>query len=243
MNRFIQTVIIVVVFLLFIVDPLHILPQYLNEMYGDILHPNSLIFISIIAILFYSSVGKTDKELDIKSIKNTTELIENYLENKIDLEEFIKKSINYKYLHKILSVIKDGGIEEDISLVIDKLTNKSVAKYIKIKDDYEYFATVMPIVGMIGTIAGLLIMFAIPDASTDFDKKFLGLSIALATTLYASFFTILFFKPKAKDTEVVILELELLKENLVISARQLFHKIDIFQLSQLMDNNEDSKEM
>ena len=79
--------------------------------------------------------------------------------------------------------------------------------------------------------------------------KFLGslilpLSICFSNLRFSSnSFTILFFKPKAKDTEVVILELELLKENLVISARQLFHKIDIFQLSQLMDNNEDSKEM
>lgn len=101
--------------------------------------------------------------------------------------------------------------------------------YSKLKNDYEYLATIMPIIGMIGTIAGLLMMFAEPTQAEDFEKKFAGLSLALSTTLYASLFTILWFKPCARSVEKWQLDLQTEFEDLEISIRKFYHKVNVLE--------------
>jgi len=240
MSKLSQGILIVVFFIIFIVNPNNILPPLLDQMYVGIIHPNSLLFIVFVAIVLNSSIDKdikqaNKKNINSKKIKETIDALEQYFEDKITLQEIIEKSKENQYISKIIHIIKYGGTQEDLLLGIEKIFTDISSKYIKLKNDYEYLSTIMPIVGMIGTIAGLLTMFAVPDATTSFENKFLGLSIALATTLYSSFFTILIFTPKARSVEEWLVDLETDYEYLSISTKQFFHKVDISLLTQLLE--------
>ncbi|RLA72650.1 MAG: hypothetical protein DRG78_23580 [Epsilonproteobacteria bacterium] len=235
---------IIIIFVIFIVDPLKILPLELNHMYSGIVHPNSLLFIGLVAIILCKSIDKdikdankehTDKETGIKEAIN---IFENYFEDKITTQELVKKSKKNETVKKIINILKYGGTEDDLILGVQKVFTTISSKYIKLKNDYEYLATIMPIIGMIGTIAGLLIMFAVPEGIEDFANKFSGLSIALATTLYASFITILIFKPKARSVEEWLVSLDTDYEYSGISIKQFYHKVDILELIQILENED-----
>jgi len=240
MSKLYQGVLILILFTIFIVNPNNILPPLLNQMYAGIIHPNSLFFIVSVAIVLYLSIDRDIKQANKKSVNSkkideTINTLEQYFEDKITLQEVIEKSKENQYISKIVHIIKYGGTQEDLILGIEKIFTDISSKYIKLKNDYEYLSTVMPIIGMIGTIAGLLTMFAIPNATTNFEEKFLGLSIALATTLYSSFITILIFKPRARSVEEWLVDLETSYEYLSISTKQFFHKVDVPLLIQLLE--------
>ncbi len=238
---------ILIIFLVFIVDPLKILPYELNQMYAGILHPNSLLFIVLVAIILCKSIDKdikdANKEHEDKEtgIKEAINVFENYFEDKITTEELVEKSKENGTVQKVINILKYGGTEDDLILGVQRVFTTISSKYIKLKNDYEYLATIMPIIGMIGTIAGLLIMFAVPGGIEDFADKFSGLSIALATTLYASFITILIFKPKARSVEEWLVSLDTDYEYSEISIKQFYHKINILELIQILESKNNVK--
>jgi len=246
MSRFFQGSVIILLFFAFILDSFHIVENIFGisnqQMIANIIHPNSLLFILSVALLLYLSVNKEAVKITKENKKNqlvneAIEVLDSYFEDKITLEEIVSKKDN-KYISKILYILKYGGMQEDLTLGIEKIFNHTLNGYIKLKNGYEYCATIMPIIGMIGTIAGLLIMFAVPDANTSLENKFTGLSIALATTLYSSFITILIFKPKARVVEDMIVDLETKYEDINISAKQFFHKVNLPLLVQIMDEKD-----
>ena len=243
MNKLTQAVLLLLLFTIFIVDPLKMLPPILNHMYIGIFHPNSFIFIGLVAIVLSFSIDKDIRQankngISMQQIAETIETLENYFEDKITLQELTQQAQANPYILKIVSIVKFGGTQEDLILGIEKIFTNITSKYIKLKNDYEYLATIMPIVGMIGTIAGLLMMFATPDANSSIENKFSGLSIALATTLYSSFVTILLFKPKARSVEGWLVDVEESYEYLSIATKQFFHKVDVPLLIQLLEEQD-----
>jgi flagellar motor component MotA len=202
--------------------------------YG-IIHINSIAFVGLAAIFFYLSIESDVKKVKNlhknkkKGIKEAQNSFDNFFEDKISSIELNQKAENNQTIKDVLTILKHGGIEEDLILGIQKIYGKMDNSYSKLKNDYEYLATIMPIIGMIGTIAGLLMMFAEPTQAEDFEKKFAGLSLALSTTLYASLFTILWFKPCARSVEKWQLDLQTEFEDLEISIRKFYHKVNVLE--------------
>lgn len=239
-SKLVQAILILATFLIFVVDILN-LPEYMSTMHYGILHPNSILFIGVITVILCLSIDKDIKDakrLHIQqetSVKDSIKAFEEFFENKISTTELVAIAEKNNLVERTLQLIKYGAIEEDLVLSVQKVFSEIAAKYVKLKNDYEYAATVMPIIGMVGTIAGLLIMFAVPEGLEDFADKFSGLSISLATTLYASLVTILIFKPKARDIEEWIVNLDSDHEECEIAVKQFFHKVDMFDLLEECD--------
>lgn len=216
-------------------DQINFLHEFNSKMFFGIFHLNSLIFIGFSAFVLWLAIdgdGKKAQKIHtnkIKGIKEAEKSFDDFFDNKIGLTELYKRAEKNETISEVLKILKVGGIEEDLVLGIQKIYNRIDSSYSKFRNDYEYSATLMPIIGMIGTVAGLLIMFAEPTQAEDFEQKFAGLSLALATTLYASMITILWFKPSAKDIEK--LQIELLEDfnNLEISIRKFYHKVNILE--------------
>ncbi len=200
-----------------------------NQMHAGIIHPASLFFILIVGMILHASAHKQstpDDKLD-KALK-----IFEAFKGSGDLQALT--SSKNTYVQSILALVRENASEEDLALSIQKITLELMNDLQKRKNDYEYGATVMPIVGMIGTIAGLLAMFAMPNEIEDFDSKFKGLSVALATTLYASAGTILFFKPLANAIDTQILDLEKDASKLELEVRRFLFKVDLGELETIM---------
>jgi len=242
-SKFWQGLYILIFFIIFVVQQPFALPDIFNEMHYGIIHLNSLFFIISSAIILWSSIDKDIKDANKLhkgkevSTKEAKLIFEKYFEDKMTIDTLVAESNKNETVLKVLNIIKYGGAEEDLVLGIQGTYNNISSKYIKLKNDYEYLATIMPIIGMIGTIAGLLIMFAVPEGIEDFADKFAGLSIALATTLYSSLITVLVFKPQARSIEEWLVSLENDYDQCEISLKQFFHKIDILELVDQMNQN------
>lgn len=251
-NKYIQGLLILLCFGVFIVIP-SISPEELgftipyiyewneNMKYG-ILHIDSLLFVGFTAFILWLSI-----ERDIKKAKKlhldkrngfmeAEKSFESFFESTITLNDLVEKSKKNHVIDKILHLLGHGAIEDDLVLGTQKIYLNIASSYSKLKNDYEYLATVMPIIGMIGTVAGLLMMFSEPTQAEDFEKKFAGLSIALSTTLYASLFTILWFKPNARSVEQWQTDLDEDFENLEISVRKFYHKVNLLELTDLQNH-------
>ena len=166
-----------ILFMIFIVGEPVGMAESFNQMYNGIIHPNSLIFIVVSALLLWLSIDSDIKSAykmhqnNEASTKEAKQVFEDFFEDKINMVQLVDKSKTNETVKKILFIIKYGGTEDDLILGIQKVFTEISSKYIKLKNDYEYLATIMPILGMIGTIAGLLIMFAVPEGIEDFQDK------------------------------------------------------------------------
>jgi|GEM_PF-5345816 len=246
-SKFIQGSMILALFVVLIVDPFSWLPTSLNEMHYGIIHPSSLLFIVMTALVLFFSIdtdiqkAHEEHQKDESSIKETVATLENYFEDQIMLEELMQKAQNNKIISKMVHLIYYGVSEDDLSLSVDKIFTHISSKYVKLKSEYEYIATVLPIIGMVGTIAGLLIMFAAPSGIEDFEEKFAGLSIALATTLYASLMTVLIFKPKARSVEEWLVDLDTDHDYFDIAIKQFIHKVDLMELSKYITQDQSAQ--
>lgn len=252
-SKIIQGISIISLFALFVVLPsikpadlgfkIPYLHDYSSEMFFGIFHINSIGFVGLAALLLYLSIGKDvkkakklhqDKENGVKEAENA---LDEFFYETISLETLKEKSENNHIIKNTMHILKHGGIEEDLVLGSQKIYSNISSSYTKLKNDYEYLATVMPIIGMIGTIAGLLMMFAEPTQAEDFEKKFAGLSLALSTTLYASLITILIFKPNARSVEQWQTNLDHEFDSLEISIRKFYHKVNVIELMDLENSN------
>ncbi|WP_198304746.1 MotA/TolQ/ExbB proton channel family protein [Arcobacter vandammei] len=221
---------------------LPILGEYNSKMIWGIIHINSAIFIGLSAVGLWFTVdrdsNKTVRAYENKSIKEAEKSFEDYFEEKITIFDLSEKSKKNESIDEVLKILRFGGIEDDLLLGIQKIYNTIDNSYSKLKNDYEYAATLMPIIGMIGTVAGLLMMFAEPSQAEDFEKKFAGLSLALATTLYASLVTIVIFKPLARYKEKQQIKLENDFNDLEIAVRKFYHKVNFAEFLEVYDIKE-----
>lgn len=202
--------------------------------YG-IIHYPSVLFIMLSTIFLHWSVkSETDKlSVSHKKIKNDLENAIETLDLKdLDHEKF-KVSEN-PFCKDIKYILLNGGIEEDIELTIKKHISSIGTSYERLINEYGYIATILPMLGMIGTITGLLQMFAIGNGVDNFSDKLASLSVALATTLYATLCVVFFTKPKSREIENWLVELENVEYKLVINSKLYMHNTDI---SLLFDNN------
>ncbi|QNM88888.1 MotA/TolQ/ExbB proton channel family protein [Aliarcobacter cryaerophilus] len=246
----IQAIFILILFIVCVVLPslnsdelgfsVPILTDYNSKMILGIIHINSVIFIFGSAIILWLTVDRTSNKAvrayENKSIKDAEKHFEDYFQGKINILDLKNKEKSNDSIKEVLKILKFGGIEDDLLLGIQKIYNTIDNSYSKLKNDYEYAATLMPIIGMIGTVAGLLMMFAEPSQAEDFEKKFAGLSLALATTLYASLITVIIFKPLARQKEKQQIELENDFNDLEISVRKFYHRINMVEFLEICDN-------
>ncbi len=203
--------------------------QYLQLMYG-VVHIPSLIFIGASAFILFVFL-KNNLKKNIKLEKELSDAI------KITDDDEIIKSGN-SFWKTVVDLIKHGGMEEDIELAVEKKVNNIVLYYEKEMAKFNYIAVILPMLGMLGTITGLLQMFAVSNGIDNIAEKMVGLSVALATTLYATLVVILYVKPVYKKLEERLMELDHMKHDFIISAKLLLHRIEPYKIQ----TNEDSDE-
>jgi len=169
--------------------------------------------------------------LKVKKLKNNIkkELIEAVQIMESEDTEKILNSDNV-FIKKIIEIIKKGGMEEDLVLAIENKMQDLFLYYENVMAKYNYIAVILPMLGMLGTITGLLQMFAVSNGIDNIAAKMVGLSVALATTLYASLIVILFVKPSYRKLEEEVLMLENQSKKLEIHSKLLLHNIDVHLL-------------
>ena len=197
-----------------------------------ILHIPSLIFIGLSAILMHLFIkskvqgAKQSHHKMKKEFQEATTILS--FDNKNAVQELIKS--DNSFCKDIKVIMLNGGIEEDIELVINKNTSAITSVYEKLLTEYSFIITILPMLGMVGTITGLLQMFAITDGVDNFAEKFASLSVALATTLYATLWVILITKPKSKEIENALLDIDRDEYLLVINSKLFLHNGDMMEL-------------
>jgi len=207
----------------------------LFSLHGGFFHLPSLVFIILSALFLHASVNsKTTKAaMSHKRARKTFhEAIEIFsLSNETRANDFIESE--NAYCKDIKKVILNGGIEEDIEMIVQKHVSSITTSYEKLISEYGYISTVLPMLGMVGTITGLLQMFAISDGVDNFADKLAGLSVALATTLYATLWVVFITKPQSREVENWLIELDEDEFQLVISAKLFLHNVDIHSLHEI----------
>lgn len=205
-----------------------------NRLYYGVIHIPSLVFIFGSLILLWmskakdeDSVSKKEKSLN-RDFKEADKLIALNTYEVKDLQKLFGSKEN-RYLQELENLIAIGTSEKELDMIVDKYTLNIYIAYEKLKNDYDYIAAILPMLGMIGTIAGLLQMFGSPvgmGADDDFASKFSGLSVALATTLYASLLTVLIVKPASRRVDNLILDTQKNETNILIKSKLFLHRLD-----------------
>jgi len=225
-----------------ILNPLHNPKYWLWSLYGGFFHWPSLVFIIISALLLHRSIKvQTDK-----TKKNHSEFkkqIDGSIEELELFEETPSKFLQSSnvFSKDVKKIILKGGMEEDIELILDKHLMQFKKNYEKLINEYSYIATVLPMLGMIGTISGLLQMFAVPEGIDNFAEKLSGLSVALATTLYATLWVVFVTKPKAREIENWYIDIENDEHKLLINAKLFLHTADISLLEDIEEVDEEEE--
>ena len=199
--------------------------------------PSILYIVGSFALLMLFVVKRKDIKIQEKIKDEIVEAIEKLDIHNINFEELFKSS--NRFIKDILGVIRHGGIEEDIELSIKKHTADLVTAYQNLMSQYNYVAVILPMLGMLGTITGLLQMFSIADGVDNIAQKMAGLSVALATTLYATLLVIMSVKPAYKKIEDKLIELDNLENKLIINSKLFFHNVD---LNKIMEAEEKKTE-
>lgn len=197
-----------------------------------IFHIPSLVFIGTSAVLLHMFIRSKVEGVKKSHKKSKKELREANailsLDNDNRLTDLTKSENTF--CKDIYTVITHGGIEEDLELVVNKQVSHIAAIYEKLINEYSFIVTILPMLGMVGTVTGLLQMFAITDGVDNFAEKFASLSVALATTLYATLWVILITKPKSKDIENYLMEIDYDERLLIINSKLFLHNTDIYEL-------------
>ncbi len=205
-----------------------------NKLYLGVIHIPSAIFIFGSLILLWISKSRDEDKVSTlernisKNFKEADELISLQSYEVEDLKKLFSNKKN-SYLQELKYLISIGTSEKELDMIIDKYTLKIYIAYEKLKNDYDYIAAILPMLGMIGTIAGLLQMFGSPTGiggEDDFASKFSGLSVALATTLYASLLTVLLVKPASRRVETLMLNTQKNETNILIKSKLFLHRLD-----------------
>lgn len=218
--------------------------KVLNQPTLGVIHVPSLIFIGLSYFILKRETSSTSRSE-----------IEGFFAQVSDAEGFFSKSFksmsttsDYSELYReldatrqssdlkarLLQLIYHGGSDKDVTrlLEIESSQYRQLA-LAKIKNT-GFAATLLPLLGMAGTITGLMFIFsgdlqAAGSAEESFNQKFAGMGIALLTTLYATIITSLRAKPSqhAQQHELndVLLDIER-TENYVLMFK---HSVDLSQ--------------
>nr|WP_321265935.1 MotA/TolQ/ExbB proton channel family protein [uncultured Sulfurimonas sp.] len=202
--------------------------NYFLELHYGFIHYPSIIFICLSAIILHLSVKASEEKVYDSHKKTRAELAEAVSMislNNENFDEFLKTK--NKFSKDIKTIILNGGIEDDMELIVQKRTLEISTMYEKLISEYGYISTVLPMLGMVGTITGLLQMFAVSDGIDNITEKLASLSVALATTLYATLWVILITKPNSREVENHLIELDKEELNLINSAKLFLHNVDV----------------
>jgi len=213
---------------------------YWFQLHYGVFHLPSIIYILVSAFILHYSVN-SDVNRSKASHKKIYQEIEE-AEASLQLENFEPQNIiksNNTFLKEIWQVIKNGGIEDDMEIIVEKKTLTLATVYEKLIAEYGYIAAVLPMLGMLGTITGLLQMFAVSDGVDNIAQKMASLSVALATTLYATLWVVLITKPKSREIESALIELNEQEHRLILSAKLFLHNADLNQLIEFSENLEE----
>jgi len=219
--------------------------NYWFQLHYGVFHVPSIIYILISAFILHFSVNtdvNRSKESHHKINKEITEAQEALDMQHFDAENIINSKNSF--IKNIWHVIRNGGIEDDMELIVEKETLKLATIYERLIAEYGYIAAVLPMLGMLGTITGLLQMFAVADGVDNIAQKMASLSVALATTLYATLWVVLITKPKSREIESNLIELNAQEQRLILSAKLFLHNADLNLLiehSQKLEDEEDVK--
>jgi flagellar motor component MotA len=251
MKKHLVSIIILILFFITIIYPYLAITIYhtldakniIFTLQFGILHIPSFVFIVTSALALHWSVNAKSNELTIshkklrKSLKEAISVLD--FQEK-DYERFMQSENSF--CSDIRVIILHGGIEEDLRNVVTKRVSNLTVSYIKLINEYGYIATVLPMLGMIGTITGLLQMFAINSGVDDFSEKLASLSVALATTLYATLFVVFVTKPKSRDIESWLISVDHEEEQLILQSKLFLHTLDMNILQSVPPNQINKKE-
>ena len=223
----------------------------INKLYFGVGHIPSFIF--IFGSLFLLFISKNRDENKVNKLQKNINMEFKQADELIGLEKYELGDLKIlfdnknKYLEKLKYIISIGSSEKEIEMMIDKYTLDIYIAYEKLKNDYDYISMVLPMLGMIGTIAGLLQMFGAPTdigGEDDFAAKFAGLSVALATTLYASLLTVLVVKPFAREVDRLVIDTQKYEANILIKSKLFFHRLDsqVFLEYMQLSSEEENKD-
>ena len=251
MRKYVISIVLFVVYVITMV-----LPYYLTAvenvfdaknfwfvLHLGIFHIPSIAYIFGAALLLHWSVGLgKDKVLNSrKELQKEMEEAEELLRlDGFESERFVKSDNGF--IKDIKTAVLNGGIEEDMELVVEKRVLDLSTKYERLIAEYGYIAAILPMLGMLGTITGLLQMFAVADGVDNIAQKMASLSVALATTLYATLWVVLITKPKSREVEAQLIELGKREHALVLSAKLFLHNVDMNLLVQDAQAIEDVRE-
>ena len=236
MNKYLISFGLLAIYAITILYPYYlttIAQQYDSKIWWNVLHSG---FVHIPSILYVVSSALL---LHLTLKFNLEELFSSHKKTHKEIQEAIKllsiKQDNFSslldstnpFVIDIKEIILHGAMEEDIELVVEKRVSDLTTRYEKLLSEYGYIATILPMLGMLGTITGLLQMFAVSDGIDNIAEKMASLSVALATTLYATMWVILITKPKAREIEISAIELENIEHKLIMSAKLFLHNADL----------------
>jgi len=212
---------------------------WLQLQFGVFHMPSLIYIIGSFFILRFFVVKIKDLKIQEKIKEEIVEATEKLDIQNLNLEELLRSS--NRFIKDIIGIIRHGGIEEDIELSIQKHTADLVTAYQNLMSQYNYMAVILPMLGMLGTITGLLQMFSISNGVDNIAEKMTGLSVALATTLYATLLVIMSVKPSYKKIENKLIELDNLENKLIINSKLFFHNVDLNKIM-IEENNEEEKD-
>jgi flagellar motor component MotA len=201
---------------------------WLQVQFGVIHWPSIVYIFGSYYILKWSVINKKILKTQKKIKDEIIEAIEKLDIHNTNIEDLLNTP--NRFIKDIIGIISYGGIEEDIELSIQKHTTDLATAYQNLMSQYNYIAVILPMLGMLGTITGLLQMFSISDGVDNIAEKMASLSVALATTLYATLLVIMRVKPLYKQVENELIALENLENKLIINAKLFFHNIDLNRL-------------
>lgn len=218
--------------------------QNVNKAYWGVFHLPSLAFIGggfLILQIVHVGSGKADSSIK-KSFNQVPEITNNLTAL---FDSLVKQTTNTATYDKIKSLASENGLQGRLlTLLIHGATEDEINKRLNIEfadavDDHQkhikhnaMMAGLLPLLGMIGTITGLMFIFSGDDgggkAMEDaFNNKFAGMGTALLTTLYATLFTAVWFKPRQHALMFEWQRHEKHINKLLITSYLLLHRLDM----------------
>ena len=205
----------VFVVILPLVDGGRFLPDWLIAPHLGVIHLPSLLFIGLSLLVYWREAEKEAKKsrpatIDAAGVSEARTRLSHVLHRgdgetgsatpDLMLERFLQLSEDKSPLVRVIdqAVRLGHGGEALASAVASKLRDLTHFHHLQSRY-WTQVASTLPLLGMTGTIAGLLFMFSSGDAGGDRAGQLAGLGIALLTTLYASLLTVLVVKPLANS--------------------------------------------
>ncbi|MDA9557140.1 MotA/TolQ/ExbB proton channel family protein [Vibrio sp.] len=223
----------------------------LNATYFSVFHLPSGLFIglSMLILLGNSKDKNTVKKvtsLNIKTLRKELHEAQDIMnstcrtleEDKTDISSYkrlISQSKEDNVAGKLSRLFLQGGTDDHAHIVLKRYTLSTEKNSLLKTKQFGFIATLLPLLGMAGTITGLMFIFAgdmtgSASAEDSFNQKFAGMGIALLTTLYATILTAMYLKPRQHKVQMDLANLLLAKQEVLHDFILLKNTLDINQL-------------